>query len=222
LYAYAEREGIPLIYHCTRVGSQYIGSNIEDLIPANPEMIMPDPEHPGHAVAMAARDEINARIERYRARGWIRNSGLGVNDHACDLFSHPQNYVPVMLKFPKLKICLAHMGGATEVSFMDPELPDERGRMAATHRKYHRLKKTWAIDGYNWAALIRDLMVKHENLYTDLSYTVADLDSLLVRTNIGRWLATRDLTTAISLTESCSAPTFSWWKPPKVRHPSTR
>jgi uncharacterized protein len=193
LYRYAEAGGIPLIFHCTRVGSQYLGNNIEALIPPEPEMIMPVAGNPGQAEALAAKEEIHARIARYRAKGWIRNNTMGVNDNACDLFSHPQNYVPVLLKFPNLKICLAHMGGSTEVSYMDPDLADEKGRKASGHRRYRRLQETWKTDGHNWARLIRDLMVTHPNLYTDLSYTVADLDSGLVRTNIMRWLATTDL-----------------------------
>lgn len=194
LYEYAEKEGIPLLFHCTRVGSQYVGNNITALFPPKLDMIMPEVGSPDHATATVVKHEIYARIERYRNKGWIRNSTLGVNDHACDLFSHPQNYVPVMLRFPKLKICLAHMGGATEVSYMDPDMPDKHGKKAALHGKYLRMKETWETDGHNWAKLIQQLMVEHTNLYTDLSYTLADLDNILIQQNNRRWLEIKDLT----------------------------
>ena len=139
LYAYAEANGIPIMTHCTRSGSQYVGSLIESLIPHKPDMIMPDQASPE---AIQAQQEIYARIDRYYHEGWVKNSKRGGNDLACDLFGHPQNYVPVMLKYPKLKICLAHMGGSDEMVKSGTDLQ----------------RKVWRIDGENWAELTLKLM----------------------------------------------------------------
>jgi uncharacterized protein len=192
MYAYAEREGIPLIFHCTRAGSQYIGDSIKSLIPHRPEMIMPENGSARYLEAIKAKEEILSRIARYRDNDWIKNNRKGDNNRACELFSHPQNYVPVMLKYPNLKICLAHMGGGTEVKYMDPESKDRRRKMASTHRRFRKMSARWEADGHNWANLIKQLMVQHENLYTDLSYTVTELENHLVKKNTRKWLVTKD------------------------------
>ncbi len=176
LYAYAEKEGIPVMTHCTRGGSQYVGSQIETFIPKQPALILPEESKPGYDEAINARNEIYARIERYYEKGWIKNSSIGNNDFACDLFSHPQNYVPVMVKYPKLKICLAHMGGADEV--IDNGNPIQ--------------KEIHEADGYNFADLIFALMELHLNMYTDMSYTLSGLEDNKVKTRFSQWLNTID------------------------------
>jgi uncharacterized protein len=184
LYKYAEEKRIPLMFHCTRLGSQYIGSEIENLIPRQPEMIMPAENNVKYSQAQAAQQEIFARIERYyQKKGWIKNSKIGVNEYACDLFSHPQNYIPVMCKYPNIKICLAHMGGSEEVEFM--HLQDLQ-----TSNADKKLKEIWKTDQHNWASLIKNLMGEHENLYTDISSTITDLDNEQILINIIDWLKT--------------------------------
>ena len=76
--------------------------------------------------------------------------------HFSHYFTEPQNYVPILKEFPKLKICLAHFGGNTEWD--------------------DYLEKEW--DPYNseikntsWVSEIINLMEKYPNLYTDISYT---------------------------------------------------
>ena len=181
IYAYAEENGIPITLHCTRVGSLYIGKNIEGLIPLRPKMIMPKEGGEVFDKAQIAQNEIYERMKKYSDEGWIKNSEIGKNDLACDLFSHPQNYVPIMLKFPKLKICLAHMGGEYEIEFMNAA-----DRKNGNPRKER--VKIWDMDGYNWAELIRDLMKEHPCLYTDISFSVSDLDSPKIAANFNEWL----------------------------------
>jgi len=155
------------------VGSQYIGNLVESLIPEEPEMIMPDTPSPN---AKKAREEIIARIKRFREKGWIENSKMGNNDSACDLFGHPQNFVPVLEKYPKLKICLAHMGGSEEI----PKEPPSA------------LKEIREADGYSWFELIKSMMRQYPSLYTDISYTLADLNKKAIRERIIEFLNTKD------------------------------
>ena len=176
LYAYAQKEEIPVVAHCTRGGSQYIGSQIEFFIPRIPEMILPDAHHPLFSDAAEAGEEINKRIEQYYKKGWIKNNTTGDNDRACDLFSHPQNYIPVLIKYPKLKLCLAHMGGTDEII----------GQWDVMQKEIHD------VDPYIFTDLIFDLMVKYPNLYTDISYTLSGLEIGTVWNKLNNWMNRAD------------------------------
>lgn len=175
IYADAEKNGIPIMTHCTRVGSQYIGSKIESLITEKPPMMQPEETDSRFT---EAQNEINNRISSYIKKGWVKNSKRGDNDLACDLFGHPQNYIPVLLKYPKLKICIAHMGGSNEIKKMMGEKLKE--------------DKPAELDPVSWAQRVKELMVEYPNLYTDISYTLADLDDSSVRKGITDWLNTDD------------------------------
>jgi predicted TIM-barrel fold metal-dependent hydrolase len=173
LYAYAEKEGIPVMTHCTRGGSQYVGSEIESLIAKKPSMITLNAEDP---YFIKTQQEIYERITAYYEKGWIKNSKIGNNDKACDLFSHPQNYVPVMLKYPKLRICLAHMGGTDEVINEGDSVQ----------------KEIHTVDPHNFSDLIFKLMAKHLNMYTDISYTLSGLEDKRVRNRLAEWFKMSD------------------------------
>ena len=174
LYAYAEKNGIPIMSHCTRGGSQYVGSNIKALIPKKPSMI-----NPGTSPAFTdAQKNIYDRIQRFYDKKWIKNSKIGNNFKACDLFGHPQNYIPVMLKYPKLKICLAHMGGSDEMI-----LKKDASRAQ---------KIMWKTDQENWAELTKKLMIEYDFLYTDISYSLSDLTDDHIKNEFLKWLSTTD------------------------------
>jgi predicted TIM-barrel fold metal-dependent hydrolase len=177
LYAYAQTNQLPVITHVTRVGSQYIGNRITDLIPESPAMLLPVP-------AVAAVDEakrsIEARIAAYYKKEWIQNSDTGDNDYACDLFSHPENYIPVLETFPQLKICLAHMGGSNEIA-------KPRDKKAE-----RMLRKIREVDNRLWFDRIRELMVHYPNIYTDISYTVSELDRPEILTKVNAFFETTD------------------------------
>lgn len=175
LYAYAEANQLPVITHVTRVGSQYIGTKISELIPAQPAMLLPD--NPSEAV-LTAQETIYTRIKIYREQKWLEDSKIGNNDKACDLFSHPENYVPILEKFPKLKICLAHMGGSNEIIDNSKDDPD--------------LQQIRRFDSQLWCDRIRDMMVRYPNLYTDISYTLSDLDKPEVLAAILKFMRTED------------------------------
>jgi predicted TIM-barrel fold metal-dependent hydrolase len=156
IFRFAEEHHLPVMTHCTRVGSQYIGALIESLIPDSPSMI----DIPGNQNILNARINIESRIAEYRKRGWIKNSKIGSNDLACDLFGHPENYIPVLEMFPNLKLCLAHMGGSNEVAKLDTG----------------DLKKIREVDIMSWFEHIEIMMKKYPNLYTDVSYTLSDFN----------------------------------------------
>ena len=37
------------------------------------------------------------------------------NKRICNLFSHPENYLPILDKYPKLRFCFAHLGGIYQI-----------------------------------------------------------------------------------------------------------
>ncbi len=59
-------------------------------------------------------------------------------------FTEPDNYHHVLKMFPKLKICLGHYGGDDEMMKASP----------------------------NWYTRVRELVCKHEYVYTDVSFTL--------------------------------------------------
>lgn len=171
VYAYAEEYGIPIMTHCTRGGSQYIGKHIEQLIPKEPAVMALRTDN-----AEVAFEQIKDRIKKYSEKGWIKNSPIGNNDKACDLFTHPQNYIPVLEKFPKLKICIAHMGGEGE--FYETTELGKKGEKDKT--KIYGFDGLLAIRGVKeddkrWLEWIQEMMIKYPSLYTDISYTVSKL-----------------------------------------------
>lgn len=163
VYKYAEDNLLPVMTHCTRVGSQYIGRNIESLIPKRLDLLYPPLTNDPIKDAKLAvnKTSLEARINAYYDKGWVKNDKLGDNDYACDLFGHPENYIPLLEHFPNLKICLAHMGGSNE---MYDNVDDES------------LKKIRAIDPQKWFDIISQMMYDYPNLYTDISYTLSSFD----------------------------------------------
>lgn len=163
LYDYADKNAIPIMTHCTRSGSLYIGEYIESLIPKEPNFLSERTREDG-SIPQPIRDakkNILDRIKTYYDKGWIKNSSLGENDMACDLFGHPENYIPVLDRFPTLKICLAHLGGSNEIL----SKPDGK-----------ELRQIREVDGALWSDRIVQMMKDYPNLYTDISYTLSDLN----------------------------------------------
>lgn len=174
LYHYAQENNLPIVSHCTRVGSQYIGSQIQNLIPRNPDMLSAK----DHAEVTTVQESITNRINKYYEKGWVANSKIGNNDLACDLFGHPENYIPILKKFPKLKICLAHMGGSEEIA----------------NSTKGDLSKIREVDPKNWFEHIKEMMISYPSLYTDVSYTISDFHSKesIVFKNVEQFLTTQD------------------------------
>lgn len=68
----------------------------------------------------------------------------------CAHFAHPSNYIPVLEKYPNLKLSLAHWG--SEISW--------EGYMNNPS------------DKNNWLYIINDMLLKYPNLYTDVSFSL--------------------------------------------------
>lgn len=70
--------------------------------------------------------------------------------------AHPDNYLPILEKYPRLKLCLAHFGGS-----------DEWERHLKGPNTEHASEPTWL-------KIIADFIRsgRYPNLYTDISYTI--------------------------------------------------
>lgn len=65
----------------------------------------------------------------------------------ANILMHPLTYYDVLHRFPRLKICMAHFGGDEELL-----LQHDTGSR------------------HNWTRTIKDLMLRYENVYTDVSF----------------------------------------------------
>ncbi len=134
IYQWASKEEVPIITHCTRVGSYYLGEITTSMI--NPESFVGE------------------------AKNWPREfdkvtfplpQNPDDNTVFCDNFSHLYNYARVLEKYPKLKICFAHAGDEKEIKKANTTQRNE-----------------------SWFIHINFLMKTYPNVYTDISYTLAD------------------------------------------------
>ena len=79
------------------------------------------------------------------------------NSKFTEVYSDPDRYRALLNKYPKLKICFAHFGGAGEWD------------------KY--LNNSWHgqdNDGKSWFSKVKELLIEYDNVYTDVSYTLYD------------------------------------------------
>jgi len=152
LYSYAQQNNIPIMTHCTRSGSFFIGNNVWSLIPDAPEAI-----NAGYSM-----DGIYNRIQLYKH---ATDKLFKQNARICNLFLHPENYLPVLYKYPKLKLCLAHLGGEYEVL---GSLNNNKQEKALFEKIYalEAATKTW----YQW---IKEILKTYDNAYSDISYTLS-------------------------------------------------
>ena len=143
LYRWAAENEIPVMTHCTRSGNYYTGK-MSEVIQYN----RPPSLNPGSSVM----DSIYARIDRFMSHKITRND----SKKGCNVFSNPENYIPVLEKYPKLKLCLAHFGGSDELLLVKNELV------------------TRGIDNLpEWGLRIIDLMERFPHVCTDVSYTLS-------------------------------------------------
>ena len=68
----------------------------------------------------------------------------------CSNFSNPNNWKCILQKFPNLKICAAHFGSEY---YWDKYLENP-------------------IDKDNWFIIIKDMIKKYDNFYTDIAFTL--------------------------------------------------
>jgi len=158
VWQWASDNNVPVMTHCTRGGSFYLGS-FESII--NCGGFTPQSLNPGSS-AMAA---INNRIKTLATTA---DKTLKKNNKVwCNIFGHPENYKPVLEKYPNLKICMAHLGGADEIKRSVNPMPP-----TGTKPDYPDYM------GGNWFTAITELMGLYPNVYTDISYTLSDDEAM--------------------------------------------
>jgi predicted TIM-barrel fold metal-dependent hydrolase len=145
VYEWAAEKEIPIMTHCTRGGSWYLGTFDSVL---NKGGFMAPGLNEDHPSMTNIRGRINSLIAD---KDKHKN-----NKYWCNIFGHIENYEPVLAKYPNLKICFAHMGGATEILRPDDDksFPD--------------------YFNHNWYKMIKDKLANHKNTYTDISYTLSN------------------------------------------------
>lgn len=122
VYAFAEQNGIPILTHCDRGGAYYRKTNR-----------LPDPPLPNVP------------------RPWLDVDLKLSDDDFSDNFLEPQNYIEVLNRYPKLKICFAHLGGVADILAFPATVENKKN---------------------NWYQDIKDIIANpaFANVYTDLSY----------------------------------------------------
>lgn len=162
VYAWAEKEGIPFMTHCTRAGVYYIGtpSGLRKQVQRG----LGNRTNPTHDHFTPITNLINA---------FLAKDELMKNENASELFGNPYMYVPVLDQFPKLKLCLAHFGGSNEVI----RNPGQALNSPSAKMEFKILHNNIIV---TWADQIRDLIASglYPNLYTDISYTLCDIAAL--------------------------------------------
>jgi predicted TIM-barrel fold metal-dependent hydrolase len=163
LWEWAETNQVPVMTHCTRGGSFYLG-RFESLL--NTGALQVQSLNDGSASMQSIRTRISNVINdpsiRKQNRIW------------CNIFGHPENYKPVLDKYPELKLCLAHLGGANEVL---RGAPNATGADLSLGNDYPVYLKD------NWNDQVIDLMKEYKNVYSDISYTLSDTRAMGIIVN---------------------------------------
>lgn len=88
------------------------------------------------------------------------------NKFFTDIYTDPDNYEYLLQKYPNLKLNLAHFGGFDEWTKYLQNSLDEDNELS-------------------WYEKVKALLIKHPNLYTDISYTLYDKELLpLLKTTL--------------------------------------
>lgn len=174
VYKFASENNVPVMTHCTRSGSYFIGKDVWPLIPAEPSTLNP---------GSPAMNGIRQRIAAYKSSS---NKEHRENKRACNLFTHPENYIPVLEKYPRLRLCLAHLGGVTEI--LGHDNPDAKER--------NQFKEMLALEGgaNSYYEIIRDRVLReYPNTFSDISYSLSSKEAMhKVAKDIGSGLLNSD------------------------------
>lgn len=120
VFAYAEKNKLPITTHCSRGGIYYQG-------------------------------KITDAMKKHPITG--KTIKVTKNKFLTDIYTDPDNYQYLLVKYPDLKVNLAHFGGADEWDKYLSNTIDETGERS-------------------WFEKVRDLVKKYPNVYTDVSYTM--------------------------------------------------
>ncbi len=142
MYAFASENEIPLMTHCDIGGIHYQSDEKWGKLKKKNRI---SDAHRNPVSFCGIPEEILPALQ-------------GDVDYACFRynFSNPVNYFPVLEKFPKLKICLAHAGGSVYMVHAQKKIDAKNCSMLGIR---------------NWFETVKELL-KFENVYTDVSYTL--------------------------------------------------
>ena len=167
VWAYAEKHNIPIMTHCTRVGSWYCGEGIMQITNGylaqlkaagvgGPDKPIGYP-HPNYAKI----ERLLTIVANPKAEGYTDE--LREAQFATEIFSNPYTFAPILAEFPALKICFAHFGGSEELINEGPE-------------KILKMKRCEEKEGLlAWDKQIEDMILADDsnNIYTDISFILA-------------------------------------------------
>jgi uncharacterized protein len=123
IYEYCQEQEIPVTSHCSYGGFSIVSFQA---IPVK-----------GRIYKEGSYINIDKK-KRFLPFPFFRDTGR--------YFAHPKNWIPVLDRFPDLRLNLAHFGGGKEII------------------RYNKGKKN------TWTEYIIKLMKKYDNLYTDVAY----------------------------------------------------
>lgn len=156
-YEKCETEGIPVLCHCSPDGGVY---SVDRELHFKMEL-----------------EELKDTYS-YKKRHWLlfwrQSKEYWMKNGYYDEYVKPSAWEPVLKKFPKLKLCLAHFGGGssdwkTWSAVKGHEI--EAWYMNKTKEQLEDVKSGKVLpDAKNWIREIVDLMATYENFYTDISY----------------------------------------------------
>lgn len=149
LYAYLQDMQIPIMSHCSQGGVYFQNKAIlhDQIYPLDLRGNRAKREFINGETNLLDLSEDAKELKRFLWTSWGKGKR---NNKFKSHFSNPLNYINVLNEFPKLKICLAHFGG-------DGEIEDY---------VIHGNKNS------NWHTIIKKLMERYDNLYTDISYAL--------------------------------------------------
>ena len=127
VYELAEEKEVPIISHCSQGGIFFAGKELPESF-LKPKSFNPQPE--GKYDFAPAKNEV-----------------------FCDYFVHPDRYIDVLEKFPKLKLCFAHFGWDTI---------EHRSKRVYNRKELYEGVKKLLLDE------------KYPNVYADISYSLFD------------------------------------------------
>jgi predicted TIM-barrel fold metal-dependent hydrolase len=122
VYSYCETMNLPILTHCSPFNPVHYKGSRQELL----------------KLLQASKKTIDTKGKK--------------NKELCSNFTHPLNYIDVVERFPKLRICFGHFGSQYywDKYIHHPEQED------------------------NWVRIIRHLCINYPNFYTDVSFTMAD------------------------------------------------
>lgn len=160
VYKYAASNNIPIMTHCTRSGSYYIGKNPMHLVPDKFDHLDDNDE---------TVQRIYSRIKKYKLAFEGRKMD---NSFFCNVFSHPENYLPVLKKYPNLTLCLAHLGGVGEIL-------GDRCKELKTRIRYKKMSALESATETWYQFIMSKLMTEdYPNVYSDISYSLSSIEAM--------------------------------------------